>query len=263
MSLALPIARALAQTEPNPASAPFPKITEYFDANHRALASATGATYRRETVRRDSVAGTVRQYDAAGKLQSVDSYGHLRLKIRHGVSTTWYANGQLHTREDYVAGQRHGELLVYYPDGTLRRRDQYERGTRTAGTCFGSAGEAVAYFEYWQPPVYSEGAGDLEAVAHAAVHKGVFPEVVAQLGMDAHVVVRFVVNEQGRVEQVRALPWQPQHTYPRHVLDGFARLQQEAEWNVAHLKPFRPARRDGQPVAYEMSVPINFHVWDN
>ena len=102
----------------------------------------------------------------------------------------------------------------------------------------------------------------MQAVAHAAVHKGVFPEVVAQMGMDARILVRFTVNEQGQVEQVHALPWKPAHTYPRHVLDGFQRLQQEAEWNVAHLKAFRPALLDGQPVACELTVPINFRVLD-
>jgi protein TonB len=254
---------AAAQTaEPVAAVALRPKKIEYFSAERRLLPTAEGASYRLETTYRDSIAGNVRKYDAAGKLKSMTAYGHLQLKIRHGVSTTWYENGQMHTKEDYVAGQPHGELLVYYPDGTLRRRDQFAKGERTAGQCFGPDGQPVAYFDYLQPPVYSEGAGDMQAVARAAVHKGVFPEVVAQMGMDANILVRFTVNEQGRVEQVHALPWKPEHPYPRHVLDGFQRLQQEAEWNVAHLKAFRPALLDGQPVAYELTVPINFRVLD-
>lgn len=253
---------AAAQTAPEAAGAPVAKTIEYFDARQRPLPSAEGASYRLETTRRDSLVGNVRKFDVAGKLQSITAYGHLRLKIRHGASTTWYASGQLHTKEDFRAGQRHGELLVYYPNATLRRREQYVRGTRTAGECFGPDGQPVTYFDYLQPPVYSEGAGDMQAVADAAVHKGVFPEVVAQMGMDAHIVVLFTVNAQGRVEQVHALPWKPEHTYPRSVLDAFQRLQQEAEWNVAHLKPFRPALLDGEPVAYEMSVPINFRVLD-
>ena len=255
--------RAHAQQAPDePLPGLLPKTTVYYNARHRQLPSAEGASYRLETTRRDSLVGNIRKYDAAGKLQSITPYGHLRLKIRHGAATTWYANGQLHTKEDFRAGQRHGNLLVYYPDATLRRREQYVRGTRTASECFGPDGQAVPYFDYLQPPVYPEGTGDMRAVAHAAVHKGVFPEVVAQMGMDAHILVRFMVNEQGKVEQVHAMPWKPKHTYPRHVLDGFQRLQQEAEWNVAHLKTFQPALLDGQPVAYELTVPINFRVLD-
>lgn len=253
---------AAAQAEEVAPVAPVPKTIEYFSATHQLLPSADGASYRRETTRRDSLVATVRHYDAAGKLQSITAYGHLRLKIRHGAATTWYPNGQLHTKEDFAAGQRHGELLAYYPDATLRRRDQFVRGTRTAGQCFGPDGQPVPYFDYSQPPVYSEGAGDMQAVARAAVHKGVFPEVVAQMGMDARILVRFTVNAQGRVEQVHALPWKPKGTYPRHVLYGFQRLQQEAEWNVARLKAFRPALLDGQPVAYELTVPVNFRVLD-
>jgi protein TonB len=238
------------------------KTVEYFDAKHNLLPTAAGADYRVETTRRDSVTGSVRAYYASGQLKSVDVYGNLRHKIRHGVQTTWYETGQLHTKEDYLAGQRHGDLLVYYADGKVRRQDQYVRGQRTAGTCFAADGQPVGYFEYFQPPVYSEGAGDTNAIIHAMVDKGIYPEWVTLVGMDARIVVHFVVNERGLVEQVRAEGWKPTRTYPQYVLDGFRRLQTEAEWNVAHLKRFEPARLDGQPVPFGLTVPLSFRVLD-
>ncbi|MDQ2770277.1 MAG: energy transducer TonB [Bacteroidota bacterium] len=240
-----------------------PKKTDYFDAHDHRLPSGAGAAYRLETVWRDSVAGSERAYFPSGKLKSVSMFGHLRQRFRHGLQTSWYENGQQHTKEDFRLGRRDGELLVYYPDGTLRRRELVAGGQPGKGECFGPDGQPVAYFPYFQPPVYSEGNGDVAAIVQSAIRRGNFPEVVAQMGMDARIRVQFTVSQEGRVEQVHALDWKPSQTYPRPVLDAFQRLKQEAEWMVAHLKPFHPALLDGEPVAYEMTVPIGFHVYDN
>ena len=240
-----------------------PKKVDYFDAHDRRLPSEAGAAYRLETVWRDSVAGTERAYYASGKLKSAAMFGHLRRRIRHGLQTTWYENGQQHTKEDYRLGRRDGELLVYYPDGTVRRHEYFAGGQPGKCECFGPDGQPTAYFPYFQPPVYSEGNGDVAAIVQSAIRRGNFPEVVAQMGMDARIQVRFTVSPQGKVEQVHALDWKPSQPYPRPVLDAFQRLKQEAEWMVAHLKPFHPALLDGEPVADEMTVPIGFHVYDN
>ena len=81
------------------------------------------------------------------------------MKIRHGATTTWYENGQMRSKKDFLVGQRHGKLLVYYP-ATSRRRDHSVRGIRsvarkkfvddkrTTGTCFEPDGKPAPYFDY-------------------------------------------------------------------------------------------------------------------
>ena len=81
--------------------------------------------------------------------------------IRFGTLTTWYEDGQMCTKEDYVRGVRHGDLLTYYPDGTLKRREHYENGFCGIGNCYGPDGNPVPYFAYEQLPLYPGGEAEL------------------------------------------------------------------------------------------------------
>jgi protein TonB len=234
------------------------KTVRYYDAADHSLSSAAGAAYRIETTFRDSTAGMQRVYYASGALKEIRPYAHVRRRVLHGPKTTWYESGRPHTREDYLGGVRHGELLVYYPDGQLRRRDLFVRGQRTAGACFDPAGQPVPYFEYSQKPVYSVGAGDDQAIARDLTRNGIYPEAVTRIEMDAQVAVQFVIDAQGKVQQVRALDARP-HGFTAPVVDeAFKKLQAEAVWLVQHLKRFEPARLDGEPVATGYSLVIHF-----
>ncbi|SHJ52384.1 protein TonB [Hymenobacter daecheongensis DSM 21074] len=222
------------------------------------LPSAKNADYRVETIFRDSTAGMRRSYYASGKLKGVYPYAHIRRGILHGPKTTWYENGQQHTKQDYLAGARHGDLLVYYPDGQVRRHDVYVRGKRTQGACFGPDGRPVPYVEYLQPPIYSQGGGEVKALVQDLTRNARYPHRVAQLEMDARIVVTFIVDRQGKVQQVRALDAKPGTTAAPIVDEAFRLLQREAEWTVQHLKAFTPAKEDGEPVEYGYSVVVNF-----
>ncbi|GAB2870662.1 hypothetical protein GCM10027044_36010 [Hymenobacter ruber] len=251
---------AAAQSEPVAAVAPRPKTIEYFSAEHRLLPTAEGANYRLEITYRDSVAGTVRKYDAAGKLKWIDAYGHLRLKIRHGASTTWYDNGQMHTKEDYQAGRQHGEFLVYYPDGTLRRRDQFVQGKRTAGECFGPDGQPAAYFEYRIKPVYSEGDGSNAAVVHAIWRQVQYPTEALRLALNARIIIGFTIDQQGRVNEVRVEKEPPIDQIAPNLRDAFVLVKKSALDATRKLKPFQPGQIDGEAVPVNYSVPITFRT---
>ncbi|GAB3846849.1 hypothetical protein GCM10028822_07440 [Hymenobacter terrigena] len=251
---------AAAQSEPVAAVAPRPKTIEYFSAEHRLLPTSEGANYRLETTYRDSVAGTVRKYDAAGKLKWIIPYGHLRLKIRHGVSTTWYENGQMHTKEDYVAGRQSGEMLVYYSDGTLRRRDQFVQGKRTAGECFDPDGQPTAYFEYRIKPVYSEGDGSNAAVVHAIQRQVQYPIEALRLALNARVIIGFTVDRQGRVQEVHVEKEPPVDQIAPQLREAFVLVKKSALDAARKLKSFQPGQIDGEVAPVGYTVPITFRM---
>ncbi|MCC2546221.1 energy transducer TonB [Hymenobacter sp. BT175] len=243
-----------------PAGLPAKRV-EYIGADGSRPGAADESSYRVETTFRDSVAGMRRQFYPSGKLRSVHPYAHVRRRILHGPTTTWYESGQQHSRQDYWAGQRHGELLVYYPDHTLRRRYVFEHGKRKEGACFGPDGQPAPYFEYYQEPIYSENGGDIRAAVTAMMRKGIYPEVVRQIGMDATVLITFTINTNGIVEDVRALPAKPGTVLAPAVAEGLKRLQDEGVWLVKHFKTFSPARLDGQPIAVPYTLPIHFSTY--
>lgn len=241
-----------------PTNGPRPKQISYFDKAGNVLPSDSGADYRVETIYRDSVAGMTKFYYASGKLREVNPYAHVRRRVLHGPRTTWYETGKIHTKEEYLAGVRHGELLVYYPDGTVRRRDVFVRGKRTEGNCFGPDGQPVSYFEYLQPPMYAHGYDDQAALIRDLKRSGKYPERVLQVEMDAQIMVSFVVDVEGKLQNVKALDAKSGTVSHPAALEAFNLLRAEAEWMVRRLKPFAPARQDGEPIPYHCLVPITF-----
>lgn len=236
------------------------KSVEYLDSAHHLLPSAVGAMERVETVYRDSIAGAVRVLYASGKLKSFTPFGHVRHKIRHGGATTWYESGQLHTREEYVAGKLDGERLVYYPDGTLRRKERFVDDKRTAGACLGPDGKPVPYFEYMQMPVYSEGDGSNSAVVQAIQRRTNYPEKALALRLNARVFIGFTVNRFGAVTNVRTVKEPSIEQIAPNLRQAFNKMKEAALKAAQNLKPFTPGKLDGENVAVGYTVPITFTV---
>jgi hypothetical protein len=51
--------------------------------------------------------------------------------LYHGSVWKWYQNGQLKSKEFYIAGKAEGQLQVWFNDGTVRTTGQYLKGTKT------------------------------------------------------------------------------------------------------------------------------------
>lgn len=228
-------------------SLPAPK-TEFLDASLAVLPTATGAQYRRHTEYRDSVGGTVREYLLSGQLHCSLTYEHIQKSILHGPSESWHANGQLAAHADYTHGQLAGERRLYYSGGQLKRYEQYQDGQRTIGECYSEQGEAVAFSEYEELPVYPEGLGDERAIV-AAVSRGIrYPADALAAGAQGQVFVRFVVLPDGQVGRVEV------------VKSVFPSLDAETVRAVQQLRPFRPGRQDGAAVAFSFTVPVSYSI---
>ncbi|MFD1470378.1 energy transducer TonB [Hymenobacter caeli] len=240
------------------------KTVTYFDADDRPLPGPAGADHWAEVARYDSVRAVVRRYYAAGALQEYTPYLDLPRGVVHGTRTTWYENGQLRTKEEYVGGQRQGELLAYYPDGTLKRRDTFAAGQNLPGACYDPEGRPVPYFPFEQPPLYPGGA----LLLYHDVTRRVRPSSAemrqfagygfAGLPADGaaadrwpvgEIDVAFTVTERGEV----ADPYVARSTAPW--------LDEKVLAAVRGItKRFRPGVRDGQLVRTSCRVPVVFYV---
>jgi protein TonB len=238
-------------TTPNP-------VSSFFTPGFQASTSADTTALCAETIYRDSLSGVTRMYYPSGHLKQYIPFAHVARGIRHGCVTTWYEDGQLCTKEDYMRGQRNGELLTYYPDGTLKRRERYEEGRCGVGTCYDSNGYPIQYFSYEQLPLYPGGAEQLMKELTRAVRLNAQETEAMRResrGMQYNVKtvwkrqvdVELTVTADGRVANARVV----------HSNAGF--LNNAALRAAATLKrQFVPGRRDGQVLMSFLTVPLYY-----
>jgi len=235
-------------------------ITRHYDAGFQPVAGPDSTGYCAEVSYRDSVTGVTRVYYASGQLKQYSPFVYRPQYVLHGTQTTWYENGQLQSKEDFLGGQRHGDLLTYYPDGTLKRREQYTRGRGGVGTCYAPSGAVVPFFAYEQLPLYPGGQEELQkeltkgirltpAEREALRHESVQLHRNAMWGSQRSVFVELVVAEDGRVATAEV------------VQSTASFLNSAALRSAASLKrQFVPARRDGELVKSRYTVPVYYQL---
>ncbi|MCC3155544.1 TonB family protein [Hymenobacter sp. BT770] len=225
-----------------------PTKTEYIDSTGAVLPSEIGAIGRRETTYTDSVGGVVRSYARNGKLRSSSSYEHIRKQFSHGVSESWFDNGQLSYHSEFAHNKQVGEFRTYYANGQLKRRQIMDAAHAGTGECFLENGQPTAFFEYEVMPVYSEGEGGFRDVVKTVMMNVKYPKEALRAKAEGRVFVSFVVTNKGEVANIKV------------VKSVFPSPDAAAVWAVQQLKSFTPGKQDGQPVAVSFTVPITFRM---
>ncbi|SFP87811.1 energy transducer TonB [Hymenobacter arizonensis] len=231
-----------AQTAP---AYPYRTVT-YLAPGGAVLPGPEGAKFRKEEVFRDSLSGSVRLYDAAGNLKESTPYADIKHQIMLGPHTTFYDNGNVRTKIDFVGNKRQGELLVYYPEGKLKRKETYEADQRKTGECFAPDGSVVAYFPYEVMPSYK--GGGTEAFVRAIQMNVRYPAEALRAQTQGRVFVAFTVAASGQVENIKIV---------KGVSDALDAATIAA---VKKLTGVTPGKVDGEPVAVHLTVPITYTI---
>ena len=158
---------------------------------------------------------------------------------------TFFENGQMRTKEDYVGNKLNGEFLVYYPSGKLKRRETYQNDERTSGECLAEDGSVVPFYVYYVLPTYKGGGTD--KVAKAIASNVRYPADALRNNIQGRVFVSFRVKADGEVDEVK-------------VVKGIPALDAAALEAVKKLKGFTPGRRDGEPVDVSFTLPVTFSL---
>jgi hypothetical protein len=214
--------------------------------------------------------GLVRVYHATGQLKQYIPYADLLAGRLHGVSTTWYADGQLAVFQVFVRGQRDGELRVYYPSGRLKRQTQYSDGNELPGSCFDLEGARLPYFPYEQPPLYPGGPLQLTNEINKSLRR---VRLVGPVRLSkAQIHVNFQVSESGGIINPQVTLSEEKFTILPNGMNNFAVWQTTQEQTIAQLKnqiqqaltqltkTFYPGQRDGATVNWQYSLTIPFDM---
>lgn len=93
----------------------------------------------------------VRTFTPSGERITEEHYESFSQGIKHGLTRSWYPNGQTYFSSDFKHGETHGPLLVYYPDGSLKRREYFKNGVSRKRECFDLTGEAQTCESFAKP----------------------------------------------------------------------------------------------------------------
>jgi periplasmic protein TonB len=221
------------------------KEVEYFTADDRKLPSVEGADHRIERTYRDSVSGTERRYNAAGKLMRITPYARFYPAVKYGAELYFYEDGQVSYKTDYRGNKRNGEFVVYYQNGQVRRHETYRDDERQTGECFAEDGSPVPFYEYEVMPTYK--GGGLKVIIQSIADNVRYPRMALSSRIQGKVFVSFVVSEQGEVENIK-------------VVKGVNGLDGAALAAVRKLGRFTPGMKNGKPVPVTVTTPITFII---
>lgn len=219
--------------------------------DERRVSSETDSTGTCQEVLHWQQAGgaLLRIFYPSGRLKEYAPYGDMATGQRQGLVTTWFANGQLKTKQAYLQGQRTGELLVYYETGAMKRRTEYVAGKEMLGICYDPAGQPVAYYPYEQLPLYPGGQAQLTKEVMRTLR---LPhQLTLQASIEPlQVEVVFQVAEDGSIRAPRVARSSRVQVLDQAVLAAIAKLSRR----------FSPARRDGQLVACAYYLPVQLKL---
>lgn len=220
-----------------------PSATTYFDKGDKPLASDQDAEYRLETEYTDSIGGAQRKYTPDNHLLKVMRFSNLRNRILHGITEEYYPSGQLELLATYNQGKLEGELVRYHPNGQLQRREQMKDYVSLGGECFDETGKPVAFFPHIVFPLY---AGGMAGLSQELGGKMKYPPQALEAGLEARVLVDFVVDVKGRVQKAQV----------RNA--GFPLLDNEALRVVKSLNRWTPGQIEGKLAEVKFTLPVTF-----
>jgi protein TonB len=229
--------------------------SSFFTTDFQPASPNDSTAFCAETTFRDSLSGVTRVYYPSGKLRQYVPYSNVYRRTMHGTLTTWYEDGRMCTKEEYLNGMRQGDLLTYYPNGVLKRQERYQNGHCGIGKCYGPGGEPVPYFVYEQLPLYPGGEAQLLKELQKALR--LTPEELTVVRREAYGMQSLLQGGQRRVDVELALAPDGRITDARVVRSTAGYLNAAALRAVAQLKrQFVPGRRDGQVTASLLTVPV-------
>ncbi len=182
-------------------------------------------------------------FDENGKLKSQGKYTNNK---RSGTWNQYYANGQLYYTRSFIDdGKIDGNALYYYPDGKLKRSENYSKGLQLSGNCFTNAGTDTAYFAQEEMPEFK---GGEQKMKKFLTDNLIYPEKAWARGIQGIVYVSFVVDEKGRIKDIK-------------IVKGVDILLNSAAVDVVSIMPkWKPGRIEGKPVKIQINLPITFKL---
>ena len=181
-------------------------------------------------------------YDTLGGVHRTGRYENGE---REGEWKEYYkGTTQLYLLENYEKGNREGKFFSYYESGKVKRDINYKDGLIVTGKKFAEDGKELPFTPHEVMP-------EADFNVNKFLSKNVrYPKKCIKEKISGRVVVRFVINEMGKIEQVETLK-------SVHPL-----IDEEAMRVVKSMPDWKPGVFDDKAVKVYFSLPIKFSLGD-
>lgn len=218
------------------------KTMRYFDAQNKALQSASGAAYAIETKFIDSLNAIERVYFSPKKIREEAAFSNIRRRLRHGETVVYYDDGSIKRRENYWHGFRQGDGVIYYPNGKIRSRDRWEGYNQVFQECFDTTGNNINCDTLAR---HTSCLNKLESVSKGA--NIYYPAKALKLDIEGVVKVKFVISRTGELVDA----WIIESPSPLLSIEALAAVRR-AKWGIFLV--------DCDPVDKALIQPVTFSI---
>ncbi len=219
--------------------------TTYYDAGGEEVSSSSSyETYgiiERDPIDTNKVCS--RTYFRSGHPKLEINYYPYHEKKLHGKLKGWYESGEIQKDIDYENGELNGQLLTYWRNGQLKRQDIYRSGKLSEGAVWDSAGSKIQYYDYEIMPQFP--GGEKQLFKHLGKNIR-YPKRSRNRGIQGKVMVRFVIEEDGRLSNIRVIESVNEE------------LDAEAVRVIKMMPRWEPGKQDGENVRVTYNLPIKF-----
>ena len=181
-------------------------------------------------------------YYASGNIKSQKFYIQKKNnKKPYGKRESWYESGKLESESDFTGGKF--TRKTYWENGQIRRLQVNKKGKLLEGKVWDENGNEREYYPY---KIKAEYPGGVENLAKYIKINFKYPEIAKEEGETGRVIVSFVINEKGEVENARLLK------------EESPELNQEALRLINGMAKWHPAKLDGIETQSKHALPITF-----
>ena len=173
-------------------------------------------------------------------LTAENNFSNYSKGVRQGASRSW-VDGKLMDSCWYENGKRDGTRIKYWSNSKVRRKEIYVVGEMKQGNCFDSTGLELDYFPEQTDPEYP---GGTNALYQFIANNFKYPDEALYLDQQGKIYVSFVINKDGKVEQIK-------------ILRGVSYSLDNEAMRVVKLMPnWTPGTQEGKIVKVRYTLPI-------
>ncbi|HEY4784769.1 MAG TPA: TonB family protein [Bacteroidales bacterium] len=176
--------------------------TVYLNKNFEKTKKPRAVYYR--CISKDTTSGLFRimEYQRSGEMIRMGLYKEKSAQTAEGMVTRFYPNGKIKHEAIYVNGKLNGLVKSYYNNGNVMREEKYANNQLVSGKYYTMTGKDTTLLPYFRFPNFKEGNAELEKFLQEKI---IYPSDALRRGLEGTVVVGFLVQKNGYINQTGVL----------------------------------------------------------
>lgn len=186
-------------------------------------------------------------YYADGQLS--DTYMNVKGK-KEGEYRRFYRDGKLKYLCNFENNRREGQLEMYYPNGSLWRTEEFRKGVSQGGHVYDAAGNEIEFYPSERILGFPGGVDALAFFMKEHVH---YPLEASEQKVEGRVLVQLTFDRRGRIVEYHVLPQSTENYYLRKEAIRFVEEDlMKTEWE--------PAVQFGEFKKIRFVLPVAFKI---